>query len=66
MGARVRATLGDIDPLNEVPFARDICRVQKGLLLSRILLRIRSSPPMDQGKKESKNDFHQASIATPP
>ena len=30
MGARIRGTLGDIDPLNKVPFKRAKSRVQKG------------------------------------
>ena len=30
MGVRIRGTLGDIDPLNKVPFKRAISRVKKG------------------------------------
>ena len=30
MGVGIRATLGDIDPLNKVPFKRARSRVQKG------------------------------------
>ena len=30
VGARIRGTLGDIDPLNKVPFKRAKSRVQKG------------------------------------
>ena len=30
MGVRIRETLGDIDPLNKVPFKRATSRVQKG------------------------------------
>ena len=30
MGVRIRETLGDIDPLNKVPFKRTASRVQKG------------------------------------
>ena len=30
MGVRIRGTLGDIDPLNKVPFKRARSRVQKG------------------------------------
>ena len=33
MGVRIRGTLGDIDPLNKVPFKRARSRVQKGSLL---------------------------------
>ena len=32
MGVRIRGTLGDIDPLNKVPFKRARSRVQKGPL----------------------------------
>ena len=32
MGARITGTLGDIDPLNKVPFKRARSRVQKGPL----------------------------------
>ena len=32
MGLRIRGTLGDIDPLNRVPFKRARSRVQKGPL----------------------------------
>ena len=32
MGARIRGTLGDIEPLNLVPFKRATSRVQKGPL----------------------------------
>ena len=32
MGVRIRGTLGDIDPLNKVPFTRAPSRVQKGPL----------------------------------
>ena len=32
LGVRVRGTLGDIDPLNKVPFKRATSRVQKGPL----------------------------------
>ena len=31
-GVRIRGTLGDIDPLNEVPFKRALSRAQKGPL----------------------------------
>ena len=31
MGARIRGTLGDIDPSNTVPFKRAKSRVQKGV-----------------------------------
>ena len=31
-GARIRGTLGDIDPLNKVPFKRAISRAQQGPL----------------------------------
>ena len=30
MGARIRGTIGDIDPLNKAPFKRATSRVQKG------------------------------------
>ena len=42
MGVRIRGTLGDIDPLNKVPFKRAKSRVKKGPLLgvSLILPRI--------------------------
>ena len=30
VGVRIRGTLGDIDPLNKVPFKRARSRVQKG------------------------------------
>ena len=30
LGVRIRGTLGDIDPLNKVPFKRARSRVQKG------------------------------------
>ena len=30
LGARIRGTLGDIDPLNKVPFKRAGSRVKKG------------------------------------
>ena len=33
VGVRIRGTLGDIDPLNKVPFKRATSRVQKGPLL---------------------------------
>ena len=33
MGVSFRGTLGDIDPLNKVPFKRARSRVQKGSLL---------------------------------
>ena len=33
LGVRVRGTLGDIDPLNKVPFKRAISRGKKGPLL---------------------------------
>ena len=32
LGARITRTLGDIDPLNKVPFKRATSRVQKGPL----------------------------------
>ena len=32
LGDRIRGTLGDIDPLNKVPFKRATSRVQKGPL----------------------------------
>ena len=32
MGVRIRVTLGDIDPLNKVPFKRATSRDQKGPL----------------------------------
>ena len=32
VGVRIRGTLGDIDPLNKVPFKRATSRVQKGPL----------------------------------
>ena len=32
VGLRIRGTLGDIDPLNKVPFKRAPSRVQKGPL----------------------------------
>ena len=32
MGVRIRGTLGDIDPLNKVPFERSISRAEKGPL----------------------------------
>ena len=32
VGDRIRGTLGDIDPLNKVPFQRARSRVQKGPL----------------------------------
>ena len=32
MGDRIRGTLGDIDPLNKVPFKRARRKVQKGPL----------------------------------
>ena len=32
LGVRIRGTLGDIDPLNKVPFKRATSRVQKGPL----------------------------------
>ena len=32
MGVRIRGTLGDIDPLNKVPFKRATRRVKKGPL----------------------------------
>ena len=32
MGVRIRGTLGDVDPLNKVPFKRAISRAQKGPL----------------------------------
>ena len=32
VGVRIRGTLGDIDPLNKVPFKRAISRAQKGPL----------------------------------
>ena len=35
MGVRIRGTLGDIDPLNKVPFKRAIRRVKKGSPLRR-------------------------------
>ena len=34
MGVRIRGTLGDIDPLNKVPFKRARSRVQKGYPLN--------------------------------
>ena len=37
VGVRIRGTLGDIDPLNEVHFKRATSRVQKGPL-SRVSL----------------------------
>ena len=37
MGVRISGTLGDIDPLNKVPFKRATSRVQKGPL-SRVSL----------------------------
>ena len=30
MGVRIRGTLGDLDPLNKVPFKRATSKVQKG------------------------------------
>ena len=32
LGIRIRGTLGDIDPLNKVPFKRAISRAKKGPL----------------------------------
>ena len=32
VGVRIRGALGDIDPLNKVPFKRATSRVQKGPL----------------------------------
>ena len=32
LGVRIKRTLGDIDPLNKVPFKRATSRVQKGPL----------------------------------
>ena len=32
LGVRIRGTLGDIDPLNKVPFKRATSRIQKGPL----------------------------------
>ena len=32
LGVRIRGTLGDMDPLNKVPFKRATSRVQKGPL----------------------------------
>ena len=32
LGVRIRGTLGDLDPLNKVPFKRATSRVQKGPL----------------------------------
>ena len=32
LGVRIRGTLGDIDPLNKVPFKRAISSVKKGPL----------------------------------
>ena len=32
LGGRIRGTLGDIDPLNTVPFRRAISKVKKGPL----------------------------------
>ena len=32
LGVRIRGTLGDIDPLNKVPFKRAISRAKKGPL----------------------------------
>ena len=32
LGVRIRGTLGDIDPLNKVPFKRAISKVKKGPL----------------------------------
>ena len=50
LGFRIRGTLGDIDPLNKVPFKRAKSRVQKGpfsgvsLRLPRIYEPITSDP----------------------
>ena len=30
MGVRIRGTLGDVDPLNKVPFKRTTSSIQKG------------------------------------
>ena len=45
VGGRIRRTLGDIDPLNKVPFKRATSRVQKDPLygVSLILPRTRAS-----------------------
>ena len=32
LGYRIRGTLGDIDPLNKVPFTRAVSRAKKGPL----------------------------------
>ena len=37
-GVRIRGPLGDIDPLNKVPFKRATSRVQKGPLLGVSLI----------------------------
>ena len=42
-GVRNRGTLGDIDPVNAVPFKRAISRVKKGPLLGAFLTIPRSS-----------------------
>ena len=48
VGVRIRGTLGDIDPLNKVPFKRAISRAKKGPLqaVSPILPRTWSCGPL--------------------
>ena len=36
LGVRIRGNFGDIDPLNKVPFKRDISRVWKGPLVEGV------------------------------
>ena len=45
LGARIRETLGDIDPLNKVPFKRATRRVQKGPLQGVSLILPRNCGP---------------------
>ena len=58
IGVRIRGTLGDIDPLNEVPFKGATTRTKKGplkgvsLVLPRILNRVlRSLGPADPQRR---------------
>ena len=44
MGVRIRGTLGDIDPLNKVPFKRAISRVKVSLVLPEKTLNLKPCP----------------------
>ena len=45
IGVRLRGTLGDIDPLNKVPFKRAISRVNRGPLFAVSLILPRRTSP---------------------